>query len=67
MLPIRITSYNVCYTKLLRTANSFSNNVELFRSGALLAFVYLLSFFGLKQQQLISAEESTVSLSYNFV
>jgi len=45
------------------TANSFSNNVELFRSGALLAFVYLLSFFGLKQQQLISAEESTVSLN----
>ncbi|WP_163718547.1 helix-turn-helix domain-containing protein [Mangrovibacterium lignilyticum] len=45
------------------TANSLSNNVELFRSGALLAFVYLLSFFGLKQQQLISAEDSTVSLN----
>ena len=36
----------------------YLNNIELFRSGALLLFVYILSFWGLKQQQLIFQHKS---------
>lgn len=37
-------------------------NIELFRSGSLLFFVYILSFGGLKQQQLVS-EKSPILLN----
>lgn len=38
-------------------------NVEIFRSGVLLLFVYILSFGGLRQRQLISEEKKTVVLN----
>ncbi|RKD90868.1 helix-turn-helix domain-containing protein [Mangrovibacterium diazotrophicum] len=47
-----------------KTIDSAFRNVEMFRSGALLVFVYILSFFGLKQQQLITGEDS-ISLNEN--
>lgn len=44
--------------------NEFLEHIEIFRSGSLLFFVYVLSFWGFKQQQLISSS-SSVSLNIN--
>ena len=46
----------VVSTYHIRTADSLIN-IELFRSGSLLFFVYVLSFGGLRQQQLASEEK----------
>jgi len=42
----------------------FLEHIEIFRSGSLLFFVYVLSFWGFKQQQLISSS-SSISLNIN--
>jgi len=66
-LQVVVVSFLVFYHVIIiisayYTDGAIINHIEIFRSGVLLIFVYILSFGGLRQRQLIS-ENNTINLN----